>query len=650
MKRILSILCLLALALLQSCGGKIDVSEPVEESIVLMVSVPSNLSVTAGQDMTVSFYSGKGPLPSDKVVLKASGDEYVAPINKVESDSFTFTLPEGLTTGSYSFCIRRGTTTKQVGTTKLTVSVPVIKEKIDPAPGATVYGMVACDGEGIPGVVVTDGYAMAVTNEKGIYQLASEKKNAMVYISTPSGYTAHCIGVQAQFYQPLNSPAGAAERHDFVLEPDGDQTNHTMMFFGDIHLASRTDDRPQFANFTAEINTYLKAHPGEKIYAMTLGDMTWDLYWYDKNYQFPNYLADVNVIQGMTIYHCIGNHDHNMKTSVNGSSAGWEAVDWDTAARYRSDMGPNYYSFNIGQIHYISIDDIYCKNTTGGASGDRKYDDAVVSAELEWLKKDLSYVGKDTPVVVTMHAPLYKQTGSASLGNASALVACFDGYSCVRFVTGHSHKLWTVDKGNIIEHNSGAVCAAWWWSGYYYRTLNIAQDGAPGGYRIMDVKGKTMTSYFKGTGRDAKYQFRSYDRNKIAIAPSAVGVTTYASEFSAYLTKYGGYNTTSTANQILINVWDWNSNWKVEATENGKPLTVTRQSTAYDPLYLLTYCAPRFKSTTDPSFGVFATYHIFKCTASSATSTVEIKVTDDEGRVYTETMTRPKTFSIATYQ
>ena len=40
---------------------------------------------------------------------------------------------------------------------------------------------------------------------------------------------------------------------------------------------------------------------------------------------------------------------------------------------------------------------------------------------------------------------------------------------------------------------------------------------------------------------------------------------------------------------------------------------------------------------------------MWKVTASSATSTLEIKVTDNFGNVYTETMSRPKAFNVDTY-
>ena len=48
---------------------------------------------------------------------------------------------------------------------------------------------------------------------------------------------------------------------------------------------------------------------------------------------------------------------------------------------------------------------------------------------------------------------------------------------------------------------------------------------------------------------------------------------------------------------------------------------------------------PTSSFVTDP------TTHLFKAVASSPTSTLEIKVTDVYGNVYTETMQRPKEFT-----
>lgn len=527
------------------------------------------------------------------------------------------------------------------------------EQKVTPAEGSTVYGQVTCNGKGMEGVVVSDGIEVVTTNADGVYQMPSAKRNGLVFITIPSGYEVDSEGVLPQFKKNLTQDASTPERVDFILKEAGDQTNHTMLFFGDMHLANRTNDLVQFATFTKEINNYLTEHPSRKIYAMTLGDMTWDLYWYSNNYMFPNYLRDISAVGDLQIFHSIGNHDHDMRTDIIGTLKGWETVDWDTATKYRQNIAPSNYSVNIGEVHYIAMDNIFCKNTTGHASADRIYEKSFVQEAIEWLKKDLSFVSKETPIVVTMHSPIFSQnTATDYMDDPSAFTDCFSGYQSVTFVTGHSHVLWNATRGdNIREYNSGAVCAAWWWAGKYNRTLNIGQDGSPSGYRIMDVKGKEMTSYFKAVGRDADYQFRTYDRNSICITPASLGITaeTNATNFTTALNKYGAYNKQSTANEVLIDIWDYDTRWQIEVTENGKPLTVTRVG-AYEPLFLIAYTGPRFKESTSTSWNPFKSNHIFKVTASSATSTLEIKVTDDEGRVYTETMTRPKEFSIAKYK
>lgn len=63
-----------------------------------------------------------------------------------------------------------------------------------------MYGKVSCDGSGIPGVVVSDGYEVTVTGEDGSYALTSAKKHGYVFISIPSGYEVKGKGVQPQFF------------------------------------------------------------------------------------------------------------------------------------------------------------------------------------------------------------------------------------------------------------------------------------------------------------------------------------------------------------------------------------------------------------------------------------------------------------------
>jgi predicted MPP superfamily phosphohydrolase len=64
---------------------------------------------------------------------------------------------------------------------------------------------------------------------------------------------------------------------------------------------------------------------------------------------------------------------------------------------YRHFLGPNYYSFNYGGIHFISIDDVDYQNLY--------YYGGVDSLQLKWLEKDLKPVSKVAPIITFNHIP-----------------------------------------------------------------------------------------------------------------------------------------------------------------------------------------------------------------------------------------------------
>ena len=103
---------------------------------------------------------------------------------------------------------------------------------------------------------------------------------------------------------------------------------------------------------------------------------------------------------------------------------------------------------------------------------------------------------------------------------------------------------------------------------------------------------------------------------------------------------------------MYINVFDYDPSWKIEVTENGKslPYEVVKVK---DPLHLAAYEAKRYNENKTPtsSFNAYTVNsHIFRVQASSATSTLEIKVTDRFGNSAAESMKRPKAFSLQAYR
>ena len=596
---------------------------------------------------------GKSPLTTDTFILESdAGISYVCPIVNTTSDSFTVRLADGCETGYYKVFVKRDARKKSFGRIYIN-----IVEDIDfkPDAGTTVYGIVSSAGVGVENVVVSDGAEVTVTNEKGIYQLKSAKKWGYVFISVPSGYEVPSVGVLPQFHRALKNSADVVERADFKLEKVDGQDSYKIFMLGDMHLANRTGDLGQFAQFTSDLTDYMTRHKGEKMYALTLGDMTWDLYWYSNSYYFPQYLNTINSqIKNLQIFHTMGNHDNDFQTRS----------DYDAAVKYVDQICPTYYSFNIGKVHYVVMDDIDCSSYDGTES--RNYVKSLSAEQLDWLAKDLSHVAKTLPVVVAMHAQVFYPTTSGfkidhDQVNTLRLFDILDGYT-VRFVTGHTHKLFNVtpdapivDGHNFREYNSGSVCASWWWSGNLTPGIHIGTDGTPGGYGIWDVTGTDFQCLYKSTGWPEEYQFRSYDLNNVHF--SMADVPLMPSDISdsvknAYMQYVNAYPQNND-NEVLINIWNWNSDWTLSVVdENRKTLPYT-EVWAYDPLHIAALSVKRFNNAglkSTPSFITDKFTHFFKVKADDADTDLVITVKDEFGNEWTENMQRPKAFSTDAYR
>ena len=655
MKNVLKylLLALIAVSQLFACGGSDDEKTPADNFDV-QFTVPGSVDVTEGGECTFAVSGGgKSPLTTDTFILESdAGISYVCPIVNTTSDSFTVRLADGCETGYYKVFVKRDARKKSFGRIYIN-----IVEDIDfkPDAGTTVYGIVSSAGVGVENVVVSDGAEVTVTNEKGIYQLKSAKKWGYVFISVPSGYEVPSVGVLPQFHRALKNSADVVERADFKLEKVDGQDSYKIFMLGDMHLANRTGDLGQFAQFTSDLTDYMTRHKGEKMYALTLGDMTWDLYWYSNSYYFPQYLNTINSqIKNLQIFHTMGNHDNDFQTRS----------DYDAAVKYVDQICPTYYSFNIGKVHYVVMDDIDCSSYDGTES--RNYVKSLSAEQLDWLAKDLSHVAKTTPVVVAMHAQVFYPTTSGfkidhDQVNTLRLFDILDGYT-VRFVTGHTHKLFNVtpdapivDGHNFREYNSGSVCAAWWWSGNLTPGIHIGTDGTPGGYGIWDVTGTDFQCLYKSTGWPEEYQFRSYDLNNVHFSMADVPLMPSdisASVKNAYMQYVNAYPQNND-NEVLINIWNWNSDWTLSVVdENRKTLPYT-EVWAYDPLHIAALSVKRFNNAglkSTPSFITDKFTHFFKVKADDADTDLVITVKDEFGNEWTENMQRPKAFSTDAYR
>ena len=524
---------------------------------------------------------------------------------------------------------------------------PVV-DTLMPAQNATIFGKVTCNGVPVSGVVVSDGVVCGRTDGKGVYNLKSAKRNGLVFISVPSGYVTPYNGSTVpSFWKALKKLKDEPERVDFTLEAEN-QDRYTMLFMGDIHLYSHKSINCFNSTFIPEIDSYISSSASCPVYASTLGDMTWDWYWYNGDkIGIEQYILNMNNIRGLQIYNTVGNHDNDMQHD-SLSEFQRTGADWTCMTQYRKQQGPTCFSYNIGGVHYVSLDNVITTNTGGTTDKDsRGCWRGVTESDMRWLEQDLSYVSEDTPVVVSVHMPLFNMKGKPTAGNSKSInytvqdiTAPFRKFGEVLFISAHTHLLYNTEDYDVsglkvTEWNSGALCGNFWTTALK-TGLNLCTDGTPGGYRILTVDNGKISSLYKGIGKKKNYLFRAYDRNQMNLEASKLGSYTKG--------EIAGVNKD---NWIYINVWDYKPSWKITVqefeTNSAKTLQVSRMEECYDPLYMLMYAQE--KTDTEPQL----TYTMFRAKANSATSIVTIRVEDEFGNSRMERMQRPKKFTIDAY-
>lgn len=614
--------------------------------------IPKSVETVSGGTVTIPALGETRFSVGDVVLLKAiDGTVFETAVSAVSSSGVEFPLPSGVVSSYYDIVFRFGPVALDSGR----IYISILSGEVEPVPvaaasGSTVYGIVECEGKGLPGVVVSDGYEVVRTDVNGIYQMKSEKMWKYVFISLPSGYEAPLQGVIPGFYAHLIADPSLPERHDFKLRRVAND-NFTLFLLGDIHLANRADDIAQFRRDMRSLNASIDKAKG-RCYVMTLGDMTWDGYWYSKNFYFPEYLAEVSKwFNDVPFFHTMGNHDNDMN----------RVGDIEKTRPFNEFIGPSYYSFNLGKVHFIVTDNIDYNDVGTGTDLRSEYKHDYTANQMAWLAKDLATVDRSTPVVISAHSPLFAPTGATTWkvrlngadapgeANTDDFVNAVEGYR-VRFVGGHSHKIDHYEElasQGFTEHNLGAVCGAWWNSGYVEPGIHLCPDGSPSGYAVWEFTGTELKHRYQASGMREDYVFRAYDMGEVKKTLTMEAVDNEAT-FKTFYNEFQRFDD----NDLLLNVWYWDSAWKVEAYADGKALMATRDYT-YDPLLTwavtVNYYA-RHASLSSSSIKPSKWPHFFRFRVPAGTVHVDVKVTDRNGEVHTESFSWPKPFSMDEYR
>lgn len=532
--------------------------------------------------------------------------------------------------------------------------------KIGNKKGATVKGIVECDGKPVRDVVVSDGYEVTRTDAKGAYYLPSVKKAGLVFISIPSGYETVTKNAVPAFWSYLNEAPDKLERHDFHLK-QVDNNTHALLAIADIHLINARNDMEDFT--TAYVDrlreeTEKYTSRGIPVYTIDLGDATWDRFWYENGYRLPDFRQTIESVNFPTpFFKTMGNHDHDPATEPG------EDTDFRAAKAYRESFGPNYYSFNLGKIHYVVLDNIVYKNekdgkkkdimTQQGLAGTCSYDTYIPTEQMEWLRKDLKEVADpaNTPVYIAFHAPMFKATEGtdviftkANQRNEKELYELTAPFKEVHLLTGHTHKNATMPSPNtkqkFIDHTVAGTSGNWWWT-RAYGDHNLCGDGIPVGFATFLNHGNDVSWNFKAFEYPEEKQMFAFDMNK---AKEYFTTNGSAKAFLRHYPKWTDYNNLP-ENTVYISIWNWDPEGTVEVSENEKNLKVEK---IYDtnPLYMATYMTKKtvWNDNYPKGYAQPRTTRMFKVVASGNATPLEITYTDRFGNKHTEKFNRPAVF------
>lgn len=486
------------------------------------------------------------------------------------------------------------------------------------AQNPNIVGRVTCKGKPVSGVVISDGELVVKTNSEGYYEMFSEKPCGYVFMTIPGGYEVETDGLIPRFFG--YTTYCDLDVINFQLKKRRND-NFTLFISADTHLRGDPEelDLPQFRKwYLPDISKEIERVKGP-VYSLHLGDMTTDIMWHKNDFALRKYL-DVMKTYPSPIFHLPGNHDNERSIDYSVPDAQWDSI---AQRPYRQIIGPNYYSFNIGKVHFVMLDNIIVrKGQLNKGKVSSRNDFMLDDRQLRWFERDLETVETSTPLVVCMHVPVsdWNKIDDSQKILYNQIMLLVRRFNDVRLLAGHSHRFINIAlTDNVFQQTLPSVSAVSWKINEPDSRL-LCTDGTPGGYMIMRYGGNKASWLFKPNGYDAnRNQFRVYDLNQVP------------EEFGGQPGK----------NLCLVNVYNWDENWKINAKEQGKELDV-RQVVAKDPLFIL--IRKDVLPTRPESFRAVANTHMFIVETSSPDMPVKITVTDRFGHKYRQIIERPKKF------
>lgn len=497
------------------------------------------------------------------------------------------------------------------------------------------------DGSPASGVSVSNGFDVAVTDASGSYTLPDNDDVMYYYISLPEDAVIEKNADGCPDFYKRRLKGFSA--YNFTLKRQPVEDRFFLYALADpqaYHVKVGSQAKIETDRFRDEsvpaVNANIAA-ASLPCYVVTLGDIIYNEGNRNSNGALTimrSHCAGINA----PVFQTFGNHDYTFFSSSSplSTDSGSSTLYLKAQRAFEECFGPIDYSFNRGDVHVVCMRNvIWDSNTTNS-----KYHGGFTDSQYAWLQADLANVPAYKTVILCVHIPVESCMNRSGNHMADA-VRLLRRFLRAEIFSGHTHLMHNIPDMNgtgIYEHVHTAVCGMFWY-------CNLAVDGCPNGYTIYEFSGGDIVdSYFTGinTGMNTRdYQMRIY-RGGL---------------------KYGGqyvyFQSPHTRDKLFINVFNADSNWKVEVYENGvysgeaqlmpenmethteaKYSTVTFGENSSQDWWAAAYpvgvLGQGFNGNNLKAYGDFqdSCYHMYKYTMKDASASIKVIATDSFGNRY----------------
>ena len=250
----------------------------------------------------------------------------------------------------------------------------------------------------LKGVMVSDGRNVVKTLGNGTYELPGHERERFLFVTVPSGYKTAC------HYHAIEKER--ADGYDFALRPYnahiGRGGAHHFVQITDTEISTATGQE----KWVADVRSY--ALNENAAFIIHTGDIC-----YEKGLKAHKPMMNT-MNMDLPVYYCIGNHD-----LVKGKYG--EEV-------FESIYGPVYYSFDVGNVHYI-VTPMWGGDYRPGYTKEDVY---------HWLLNDLAQIPQGKPIVIFNHDSWTNE--DRHVFNAGKDMAIdLDAHNLKAWIYGHLH-------------------------------------------------------------------------------------------------------------------------------------------------------------------------------------------------------------------